>query len=121
MNAPTHKLVAGTIVGIFIADREAKDGQSTLKPFVGGAAAALFTNLPDMLEPATSPNHRGLGHSLTLAALLGLGLHHLSQWQPETEAEKFWKGLGMIAGSAYLIHLAQDFTTPKSLPFIGHT
>lgn len=119
MNGPTHRLVAGAAVGIYLADREAKVSPPTLKPLVGGAAAAFFTNLPDVLEPATSPNHRAFFHSLAFAGLLATGLHKLNQWQPETEFDKFWKGLGMLAGSAYLIHLALDLTTRKSLPILG--
>lgn len=119
MNGPTHRLVAGAAVGLYLADQEAKVGPPTFKPFVGGAVAAFFTNLPDVLEPATSPNHRAFFHSLAFAGLLATGLHKLNQWQPETESDKFWKGLGMLAGSAYLIHLALDLTTRKSLPILG--
>lgn len=119
MNRSTHQLVAGTAVGIFLARNESTAGRSTIKPFLGGTAAALLTNLPDLLEPATCQNHRGPFHSLALAALLGTSLHQLSQWQPQTESERFWRGAGMVAISAYLIHLALDLTTAKSLPLIG--
>ena len=119
MNGPTHRLVAGATVGLYLADQEAKAGLTTLNPFVGGAAASFFTNLPDILEPATSPNHRAFFHSLAFAGLLATGLHKLHQWQPETELETFWRGVGLLVGSAYLIHLALDFTTRKSLPLLG--
>ena len=88
-------------------------------PLLGSAVAAFFTNLPDVLEPATSPNHRAMFHSLAFAALLGTCLYQLNQWQTETELESLLKGAGMLALSAYLIHLALDFTTAKSLPLIG--
>ncbi|MGE0673262.1 MAG: metal-dependent hydrolase [Methylibium sp.] len=119
MNGPTHRVVAGTAVGLFLSDRETKAGVQTFKPVLNGAAAALFTNLPDILEPATSPNHRAFFHSLAFATLLGIGLHRLHSWQAETDAERFWKSVGMVAGSAYLIHLALDFTTRRSLPLLG--
>lgn len=119
MNGPTHRLIAGVAVAIHLADSEAKDGAPTLKPVAGGAAAALLTNLPDFLEPATSPNHRAFFHSLAFTALLSTGLYKLHQWQPETASERFWKDIGMLAGVAYLIHLALDFTTHKSLPLFG--
>lgn len=119
MNGTTHRLVAGAAVGLYLADRETKAGTPTLRPVLSGTAAALFTSLPDFLEPATSPHHRAFFHSLTFAALLGMGLHTLHQWQPETDADRFWKSVGMVAGSAYLIHLALDFTTSKSLPLVG--
>jgi membrane-bound metal-dependent hydrolase YbcI (DUF457 family) len=81
--------------------------------------AAFFTNLPDILEPATSPNHRKKFHSLAFAAVLGTCLYQLNQWQTETELESLLKGASMLAVSAYLIHLALDFTTAKSLPLGG--
>lgn len=119
MNGPTHRLVAGAAVGLYLADRDSKEGARTLKPVIGGTAAAFFTNLPDILEPATSPNHRAFFHSLTFAAMLGVSLHKLHQWKTETEAERFLRSVGLLAGSAYLIHLALDFTTRKSLPLVG--
>lgn len=119
MNGPAHQLVAGAAVGIFIADRESKVGPTTFKPILGGAAAAFFTNLPDLIEPATSPNHRGFFHSIAFATLIGLTLNELRQWEPKTDSERFWKGVALLAGSAYLIHLALDFTTRQSLPLIG--
>ena len=119
MNGPTHRLVAGVSVGVYLADQESSTGTATLKPLLGGTAAAFFTNLPDILEPAMSPNHRAFFHSLAFAALLGAGLYKLNTWRPETDAERLWRAIGMLAGSAYLIHLALDFTTSKSLPLVG--
>lgn len=119
MNRATHQLVAGAAAGIYLVKRESATGATTIKPLLGSAAAAFFTNLPDVLEPATSPNHRAMFHSLAFAALLGTCLYQLNQWQTETELESLLKGAGMLALSAYLIHLALDFTTAKSLPLIG--
>lgn len=119
MNGLTHRVVAGLAVGAVLADREANQGKRTLRPVAGGTIAAVLTNLPDILEPASSPNHRAFFHSLAFVAMVGIGLHKLSQWETQTEQEKFWKSLGMLAGSAYLIHLALDFTTHRSLPVLG--
>lgn len=119
MNAAAHQLTAGLAVGLHLADREQKAGKTSLDPLVGGFAASLLTKLPDLLEPATTPNHRQFFHSIAFATLLGAGLYKLHQWEPEDAADKFWKGLGMLAISSYLIHLALDATTAKSLPVIG--
>lgn len=118
MNRTAHQLVASASIGIYLAKRESEAGTQTIKPLLGGSAAAFFTNLPDILEPATSPNHRGIFHSLAFAGFLGTCLYRLNQWQTETELESVLRGVGMIAVSAYLIHLALDFTTAKSLPLI---
>ena len=119
MNGPTHRLVASAAACAYLAHQESKDGPLTAAPLVGGAAAALLTGLPDILEPATSPNHRAFFHSLTFAALLGVGMKKLHDWEPETEAQRLLRKLAMVAGAAYLIHLALDFTTRKSLPLVG--
>ena len=46
-------------------------------------------------------------------------MRKLHAWEPETEAEKLMRKIALVAGGAYLIHLALDFTTRKSLPLIG--
>ena len=119
MNAAAHQLTAGAFIGFLLADKEHKAGQSTLEPVIGAFAASILTKLPDLLEPATSPNHRQFFHSIAFASLLGVGLHKLHKWEPEDPANQFWRKAGMLAISAYLVHLALDFTTAKSLPLIG--
>lgn len=121
MKAAAHQLTAGAAVGLFLAHQEQKQGQATAGPLVSSGLAALLTKLPDLLEPATSPNHRQFFHSLALASMLGMVLHKLHVWTPaeEDELSKFLRWLGLLAGSAYLIHLALDFTTAKSLPLVG--
>ncbi len=77
-----------------------------------GAAGGL---LPDWLEPALDPNHRGLFHS-TAGLLLELYL----LWQasavvatrPDTPE---WRAL--LAG--YSSHLVADARTPAGLPLVG--
>lgn len=87
MNRSTHQLVAGVATGIYLANRQ--DGAITIKPVLGSVAAAFFTNLPDILEPAISPNHRRFFHSVAFAAFIGTCLCQLNDWQPQTDAEKF--------------------------------
>lgn len=119
MNAAAHRLTAGLAVGLFMADQQRPGEDAGQNPLACGIAASVFTNLPDLLEPATSPNHRQFFHSVAFACLLGAGLVKLHRWQPDEPAEKFWKALGMLAISGYLIHLALNVTTTKSLPWMG--
>lgn len=119
MNGPTHRLAAAAVVGLYMAAQERKVGSSTLNPFLGAAGASVFTNFPDMLEPATSPNHRAFFHSVAFAGLLATALYKLNQWQPEDDFDKLCRGVGMVALSGYLVHLALDLTTARSLPLIG--
>ena len=119
MNCAAHQLTAGAAVGLFLAHGEQKNGQTTAAPLVGGLAASILTKLPDHLEPATSPNHRQFFHSIVFACLLGAGYFKLDQWETKDAAEEFLKNLGKLAIAAYLIRLALDATTRKSLPFLG--
>jgi inner membrane protein len=119
MNAAAHQLTAGACIGLFLADRRQRTGEAGTDPVVGGLAASIFTKLPDLLEPATSPSHRQFFHSVLFASLLGAVLYKLHHWLPEAPSEKFWKAAAMTAISAYLIHLALDATTVKSLPLVG--
>ena len=119
MNGPAHQVVAGFATGVFLAEQERKAGVQTAKPIVAGTAAAFFTKLPDMLEPASSPNHRQFFHSVVFAGLLCLAFHELGKWQPESTGGEVLKALGQVAIPAYLIHLFLDSLTAKSLPLIG--
>lgn len=119
MNGMTHRLTAGVAIGLFMANEEEKTGKQSLHPVVGGVGGAILTNLPDLLEPATSPNHRQFFHSLLFAGVLVGGFVKLHKWEAESSSDKFLRGLGMVAISAYLIHLALDATTAKSLPLAG--
>jgi inner membrane protein len=119
MNAAAHQWTAGLAVGLHLVDQEQTAGKATLQPLAGGVAASWLTRLPDLVEPATSPNHRQFFHSLVFAAGLGVTLYQLHQWDPEDSFHKLVRGLGMLAISSYLIHLALDATTTKSLPLIG--
>lgn len=74
----------------------------------------FFGSLPDWIEPATSPNHRKIFHSLAI----GLGVRygafgkHTKAWPEEVKKPV------QATALAYLSHLAADFTTAKSIPFI---
>ncbi len=117
-NATAHRLGAAIAIGGFSAYAEHKDGKQTPAPLIHGTLAGMLGTLPDLIEPACHPNHRRFFHSLTFAALLISALYRLYQWKTEDELLKLLKCLGLIAGGAYLVHLAMDATTAKSLPII---
>lgn len=76
-----------------------------------GAGAGL---LPDLLEPADSPNHRLFFHSLAAAGIVAWAISgkHTGQWTPEM------RKLLLAAGFGYLSHLYLDGLTPKSINII---
>ena len=117
-SAVAHRLGAAVTIGGLSVYAERKNGENTVAPLAHAAAAAALGTLPDVIEPACHPNHRRFFHSLAFAGLLGYGLYRLYQWKTEDEFQEFIKLLGLIAGGAYLVHLAMDATTTKSLPVI---
>jgi len=110
--------------------------------FLGGALGGM---MPDVLEPATSPNHRKLAHSVVMLGTLTLA--RVVEWQTgcrrraaedaevasslllgskaRADAElaavvwSFFAGFiaGFVAG--YASHLGLDATTLRSLPLLG--
>lgn len=71
-------------------------------------------SLPDWIEPATNPNHRKIFHSLTAAVGVGYVAfgEHTKNWTDEARKPV------QATALAYISHLAADFTTAKSIPFI---
>ncbi len=45
-------------------------------------------------------------------------MYKIWKWEAKDEFGGLLKTVGLIAGSAYLIHLIMDSSTPKSLPLI---
>ncbi len=118
-NALAHRTVAALVTGVAILHTEAKEGKQTLAPVAGSILAAICTNLPDKLEPAIHPHHRQFFHSVAFATLIGGGMYKLYQWETETEMEQLLKCCLLVAGGSYLIHLAMDSCTRRSLPLLG--
>jgi len=118
-NAFAHRAGAAITVGTVIYQYEKNNGESTSKPITGAGIAAVLGTLPDIIEPACSPNHRQFFHSFGMFGLVGLGLYKLNQWEPEDGFDEALRFVLMAASGAYLVHLAMDSSTPKSLPLIG--
>ena len=120
------------------------EGDDRFWDVVGACLGASFGGvLPDILEPALSPNHRQFAHGIipaAAAAHFGRGAHcegcdSLYAWAHEATRPPV--GAGVTADSAprwlrfviagffrgvpvgYLSHLVADFATPRCLPLIG--
>lgn len=117
-NSVVHRFGAAIAIGGISAYVEHKNGKKSIAPLAHGTLAGTLGTLPDLVEPAYHPNHRRFFHSLAFAGLLGCGLYQLYQWNAEGDFQKFIRLAGLIAGGAYLVHLAMDATTAKSLPII---
>lgn len=91
-------------------------GKLLLFVFAGVGIGLVTGILPDRIEPATNPNHRGFFHSYFLSLLMFIGLLKTldnNQLNPAIKVLTF----SAIAG--YCSHLALDGATPKSLPMIA--
>jgi membrane-bound metal-dependent hydrolase YbcI (DUF457 family) len=85
-------------------------GEMVFVGFWGGVAAVLA----DVLEPATSPHHRGFFHSVCFLLIVLLALATCSG----TLTVKWQRFIGILAG-CYFSHLFLDAITPRGLPWIG--
>ncbi len=118
-NGTVHQITAAAAVGIACLAAEGDQQHKTEKPLIGAILAAGLTKLPDMLEPATHPNHRQFFHSVAFAGMLGIVTHKVYCWQPDNPPDETVRFLLLVCASAYFIHLLLDAGTPKSLPLIG--
>ena len=118
-NRSLHRAVAALAVGGALAYDEKQKRQATLKPIAGAGIAALTTNLPDILEPAINPHHRQVFHSFLVAIAVGYTWKELYRWQPEENGDKALRFILMTGCAAYLIHLALDSLTSRSIPLVG--
>jgi membrane-bound metal-dependent hydrolase YbcI (DUF457 family) len=118
-SGPDHRVLAA--VGVFGAasKHSSPDDHWSKHPIVAASIAAGFGTLPDLIEPATSPHHRQFFHSIIFAAAVAFALFKTYEWQPDGEGAQIVRRALLVAGAAYLIHLAADATTAKSVPFIG--
>lgn len=82
---------------------------------IGGVISAIFSLLPDMLEPAYTPNHRGFFHSYTVLGLLALALFKIDQ---SIDLNLARKSLTFCAIIGYGSHLILDSKTPAGLDLI---
>jgi membrane-bound metal-dependent hydrolase YbcI (DUF457 family) len=146
-NRSTHEM-AGAISGAAFALLRVGDASTSqaLAEVLGGAFGGWIGGvLPDVLEPASTPNHRELAHSVVVGG--ALTLVRLAEWEAtcRTEAKgcdaralmfalgndarqraewgalgwRFVAGLlaGLVAG--YASHLILDAGTAKGLPLLG--
>lgn len=81
---------------------------------IAGGIGAVAGTLPDILEPATSPNHRGVFHSATsgYAVWWACKGQHTEALDPNVRSilQAFAVGFGS--------HLAADSITPRSIRLV---
>ena len=120
MNAAEHRVFSALALGVIGVAPCRNPDEILPRATVFSLGGYCCATLPDLIEPATSPNHRQFFHSLLFAAAMGYGLYRLYDYEPETTLGEALRNVGLIAGGAYLVHLALDATTKRSLPWVGH-
>jgi membrane-bound metal-dependent hydrolase YbcI (DUF457 family) len=120
MRAAAHTAIAGISAFSAVAIVKQRYADARLPdPILAGVVAGLASGLPDLLEPATSPNHRQFCHSVVFGAVLIAVLKKLYEWIPATPGEQFMRDALLSIGFGYLAHLGADATTAMGLPLVG--
>jgi len=78
------------------------------------AICAIGAMVPDIIEPADSPNHRGFFHSVAAGALAIYATKRVLGYNTRRETQR----LIFLLASGYLSYLAADSTTPKSIELV---
>lgn len=115
-NRDIHMIAAGALgIGYYLFQNKQKNQPVTLgEILLVGGASALAGCVPDMIDVATSPNHRGIAHSVGVSGSLLRIFWDMIRDNPNlNDKEKaFWHSIIFGCGS----HLVLDATTPKGLP-----
>ncbi len=116
-NRAEHQ-IWGAAVGILVATKNKETPEWLANPISGALVGSFAGRIPDLIEPATSPNHRQFFHSWMFLGLLGYGLKEVYDWQPDDKLLKVLRSTALIVGAGYLSHLVLDALTKRSLPII---
>jgi inner membrane protein len=119
MNATEHRISTALVLAIVGASLAPTEEDRLPHAAVGGAGGFCLATLPDLIEPASHTHHRQFFHSIVFVGLVGYGLHKAYKWEPQTAEGKVLRVACLLAGSAYLVYLALDATTKRSLPVFG--
>ncbi len=103
-------------LGVYGLFKHLKHETPTVKGALGSMVLGGFAALlPDLLEPANNPNHRGFFHSKALLAMLAYGNQKILKSQSLTEDQKL---AILLFSVAFGSHLLSDGGSPKGLPLI---
>lgn len=96
MNGSCHKAL-GMAAGlglVYAQEWKGEERPDLSRLLLGGAGGLVGSMLPDLIEPASTPRHRGFFHSLVLAVAVSVGLFLMTRYQGRITAF----GSGMAAG-----------------------
>lgn len=118
-NGNTHALVGGLVgTSNYILQHKIQNEQFDLGEILAvSLSSVLFGLLADKIDPPTSPNHRSIGHSVSVNSILLPRLWQIVENNPNLtfKQKKFYQS--MIC--SYASHLVLDSTTPMGLPLLA--
>lgn len=109
-------LFTGVLVAVFRSQSESRPlsfGDLVAHGLTGASMGILGTIFPDIVDPATHPNHRGVFHTPGLVSTLGAIIAKnmtSEQWGSDVLM------LGAPALAGYVVHLRKDSNTTNGLP-----
>ena len=103
--------------GVTLLNEDEAD-KRVINPLTGALLGKYASRLPDILEPASHPNHRAFFHSWVFFGILGLGMYKTWKWEAEDTSQKILKWALLVGGVAFASHLLRDSLTKKSLPVV---
>lgn len=118
----THQTIGSALAATLEFSRAMRENEplryAVRRAVLAGAAGAIGGIAPDVLEPADSPNHRGVCHSWTLGTLIMAGfIRGMIEYNNNLHAHRL-NAIPRGFGVGYQSHLALDALTPKGLPLI---
>ena len=121
MNRRAHAFIGAGIGALYVIARHCRQAPESRPPFpvddliLYAGIGALCGSLPDLIEPATSPNHRQFFHSAAAAAIAGYGAFGSPGRNMNPDLRKCTEAIVL----GYLAHLGADATTAKGVPLLG--
>ena len=79
---------------------------------LGALAGAIAAQLPDLIDPPDSPNHRSIGHGIAGTSILASQLNGFMGTLTDPSSRILVRGFQV----GYISHVAADATTPKGIP-----
>lgn len=120
MPSKKEHAIIGIITGSFVECLKISSGSQTdigecfKRIACAGLGGYLGGLIPDIIEPATNPNHRGIAHSVATLSVTGCILVKVNKVEKNPYLSAFSRGIGYGVAS----HIISDATTPKGIPLL---